>query len=153
MRGSAGGGERASGLGKKPRMRRAVLLLSGPMLFCLGIMLSLLATTASEAASTPTGADTRHADGGILGPLAEDGSHFLTPADDPQEPNKRPVKAFLMTVLVLVMTSSLGALTSWLLATNSRKQGAICPSRGAAGGSTRLVGTHDGSSFLGVFLR
>jgi hypothetical protein len=153
MRGSAGVGERPSGLGRKPGTRRAVPLLAGPMLFCLGILLSLLATTASEAASAPTGADARHADGGLSGPLAEDGSSFLTPADDPRETDKRPVNASLMTKLVLVITSLFGASTLCLLVRNPRRRGAIRSCRGAAGVSTRLVGTHDGSSFLGVFLR
>ena len=133
-------------------MRRAVFLLAGPMLFCLGIMLSLLAATASEAASAPTGADARHADGGILGPLAEDGSYFLTPADDAQEQDKRPVNAALMTMLVLVMTSLFGASTLYLLMRNPRRREAIRPCRGTEERRAWLVGTHDGPSFLGVFL-
>jgi len=49
MRGTVREGERALRLEKKPRMRRGVLFLSaGITLFCLGIMLSLLATTVSE---------------------------------------------------------------------------------------------------------
>jgi hypothetical protein len=46
--------EQAMRLGKKPRMRRAILLLlAGVMLSCLGSFLSLPQTTASEVPMVP----------------------------------------------------------------------------------------------------
>jgi hypothetical protein len=123
------------------------------MLVCLGILLSLLTTATAGISSELVQSDAGHSDGGVLVPLAEDGSYLLTPVDVAQEQDKRPVNASALTMLVLVMTSSFGALTLWRLATNSRKRGAIRPYRGAVGVMARLVGTHYGSSFLGVFLR
>jgi hypothetical protein len=145
MRGSARVNERALGLEKKPRMRRVVLLLAGLMLFCLGLLLALLATTASEASSDLAGADAGHVDGGVLVPLAEDGSYLPTPADETQETNKRPVNASLLTMLVLAIAFSFGTSTLWLLTRNPRR-------RGAEEGRAWSFGTHDGPSFLGVFL-
>jgi hypothetical protein len=71
-------GERALGLGKMPSMRRGVLLLlAGIALFCLGILLPLLATTVSEVPFGAAGADVGHVDGEALAPLAEYQSHPL----------------------------------------------------------------------------
>jgi hypothetical protein len=129
MRGAAKVSEQASVFGKNPTMRRVVLLLSGPMFFCLGILLCLLATTASEVASAPVSAGAGYMHGRVLVPLAEDGSHLLTPADEAQEQDKRPVNSSVLTMLVLVI---------------------LC--RQSEEGRRWLVRTHDGPSFLGVFL-
>src|SRR5215212_5567780 len=113
MRGRLREGERALPLGKKPRMRRSVLfLLAGVALFCLGISLSLLATTASEVPSAAAGADVDHVDREALAPLLEDGSHLLTPAEEAQETDERPVNASVLTMLVLAGASS-GASILW----------------------------------------
>jgi hypothetical protein len=152
MRGAAKVSEQASVLGKNPRMRRVVLLLSGPMLFCLGILLSLLGTTASEVASAPVSADAGYVHGRVLVPPAEDGSHLLTPADEAQEQDKRPVNSSVLTMLVLVITSLFGASTLCLLMRNPRRREAIRLCRQSEEGRRWLVGTHDGPSFLGVFL-
>jgi hypothetical protein len=152
MRGSAKVSEQASVLGKNPRMGRVVLLLSGPMLFCLGILLSLLATTASEAASAPMSADAGYVHGGVLVPLAEDGSYLLTPADEAQEQEKHPVNFSVLTMLVLIITSLFVASILWLLMRSPRRREAIRLCRGTEEGRRWLVGTHDGPSLLGVFL-
>jgi hypothetical protein len=145
MRGSARVDDRALGLEKKPRMRRVVLLMAGLMLFCLGLLLALLATTASEASSGLARADSGHVDGGVLVPLAEDGSYLPTPAEETQETNKRPVNASLLSMLVLAIASSFGASTLWLLRSNPRR-------RGSEEGRAWSLETDAGPSFLGVFL-
>ena len=131
-------------MGKQTGGRRADLLdlpFAGLALFCLGILLSLLATTASEVASAPVSADAGYVHGRVLVPLVEDGSHLLTPADEAQEQDKHPVNSSELTMLVLVM-----------LMRNLRRREAIRLCRQSEEGRRWLVGTHDGPSFLGVFL-
>jgi hypothetical protein len=122
------------------------------MLFCLGMLLSLLATTASEVASAPVSADAGYVHGIVLVPLVEDGSHLLTLADEAQEQDKRPVNASVLTMLVLGITSLFGASTLCLLMRNLRRREAIRLCQQSEEGRRWLVGTHDGPSFLGVFL-
>jgi hypothetical protein len=133
-------------LGKKPSMRRAILLLSaGVMLSCLGIFLSLPQTTASEVPAAPAGEN-----GGALDPPPEE-SYPLRAAGECQKKDELPVNASLLTMLVLVI-SSFGGSVIWLLATNACRQGAIC-SWGLKGGDRRwLAAAREGpSSLLGVF--
>jgi hypothetical protein len=156
MRGTLTEGERALGLGKKPRMRRGVLFLwAGVTLFCLGFFLhSLLASTPSEVPFGAAGADVGLADGEALAPLVEYGSHPLAPAEEAGDTDERPVNASVLTMLVLA-GASLGVSFLWLPATTSGlRWGAIRPSWGAAEGDRRWSGwSHDGLlSFLGVFL-
>jgi hypothetical protein len=136
-------------LGKKPRMRRAILLLmAGVMLSCLGIFLSLPQTTASEVPEVP--AAPAGENGGSNAPPTEE-SYPLRPAGERQKKDELPVNASLLTMLVLV-SSSFGGSVLWLLATNACGQGAIC-SWGLEGGDHRwLAATREGpSSLLGVF--
>jgi hypothetical protein len=136
-------------LGKKPRMRRAILLLSaGVMLSCLGIFLSLPQTPAygvPEVPATPVGED-----GGSNAPPPEE-SYPLRAAGERQKKDELPVNASLLTMLVLAI-SSFGGSVLWLLARNARRQGAVC-SWGLEGGDRRwLAAAREGpSSFLGVF--
>jgi hypothetical protein len=147
MRGLAKVSEQASVLGENPRRRRVVLLLSGLLLFCLVILLSLLATTAaSEVASAPVSADAGYVHGKALVPVAGDSSYRLTPADEAQEQDKRPVNSSVLSMLLPVITSLFGASTLCLLMRNPRRWEAIRPCPGT------LAGTHDGPSFLGVFI-
>jgi hypothetical protein len=135
-------------LGTKPRMRRAILLLSaGVMLSCLGIFLSLPQTTAHgvpEVPAAPVGED-----GGSNAPPPEE-SYPLRAAGERQKKDELPVNASLLTMLVLVI--SFGGSVLWLLATNASRQGAIC-SWGLEGGDRRwMAAVRQGpSSFLGVF--
>src|SRR5919107_2429697 len=70
-------GEQGLRLGKKPRMRRIVLLLlAGVVLCCLGILLSLPAT-APDVPSAFARADAAQVDGGANAPLP-DGSYPIT---------------------------------------------------------------------------
>src|SRR5215204_4021925 len=111
-------------------MRRVVLLLlAGIMLSCLGIFLSLPATTASEVPDVPSalaGANVGHVDRGANAPAPlPDERYPLTPAEEAQETDKLPVNAYLLTMLVLAIASLGASVVLWLLTTNARRQGAI----------------------------
>ena len=134
-------------------MRPGVLfLLAGVTLCCLGILLSLLATTVSEVPFGAAGADLGHVHGEALAPLAEYGSHPLTPADDDGDTDKRPVNASVLTMLVLAGACSGVSIFLWLATTGARWRGAIRSSWGAEGDRRWSAGAYDGLSFLGVFL-
>jgi hypothetical protein len=134
-------------------MRWGVLfLLAGVTLCCLGILLSLLATTVSEVPFGAAGADLGHVHGEALAPLAEYGSHPLTPADDDGDTDKRPVNASVLTMLVLAGACSGVSIFLWLATTGALKRGAIRSSWGAEGDRRWSAGAYDGLSFLGVFL-
>jgi hypothetical protein len=140
------------GLGKVPKRLPIILLLALSMLFCLGILCSLLTTAAAGMSSELARSDAGHSDGEVLVPLAEDGSYLPMPADVAQEQDTRPVNASVLTMLVLVITSLFGASTLCLLMRNPRRREAIRPCRETEEGRTWLVGSHDGPSFLAVFL-
>ena len=154
MRGTLTEGERALRQGKKPRMRRGILfLLVGVTLFCLGMLLSLLATTVSEVSAAAAGADVVHVDREALAPLAEYGSHPFTPAqEDGGDTDERPVNASVLTLLVLAGASFGVSIFLWLATTGALRRGAIRPSWGAEGDRRWSGGAHDGLSFLGVFV-
>lgn len=135
--------------GKKPRMRRTILLLmAGVMLSCLGSFLSLPQTTASEVADVPAAPEGEN--GGSNAPLLEE-SYALRAAGERQKQDELPVNASLLTRLVLVI-SSFGGSVLWLLAGHACRQGAIC-SWGLEGGDRRWLATVRvaPSSLLGVF--
>jgi hypothetical protein len=136
-------------LGKRPRMRRAILLLSaGVMLSCLGIFLSLPQTTASEVPEVPAAPAGENR--GALDPPPEE-SYPLRATGERQKKDELPENASLLTMLVLVIPS-FGGSVIWLLATNACRQGAIC-SLGLEGGDRRWLATVRvaPSSLLGVF--
>ena len=134
-------------------MRRGVLfLLAGVTLFCLGILLSLLATTVSEVPFGAAGADVSQVAEEALAPLAEYGSHPLTPADDDGDTDKRPVNASVLTMLVLAGACLGVSIFLWLATTGALRRGAIRSSWGAEGDRRWSAGAYDGLSFLGVFL-
>ena len=134
--------------GKKPSMRRVILLMAGVMLFCLGSFLSLPQTTASEVADVPAAPEGEN--GGSNAPLLEE-SYALRAAGERQKKDELPVNASLLTRLVLVI-SSFGGSVLWLLARHACRQGAIC-SWGLEGGDRRWLATVRvaPSSLLGVF--
>jgi hypothetical protein len=118
------------------------------MLSCLGILLSLPQTTASDVPelvpSAPAGVDE---DGVANAPgPPPDGSYPLTPADEVQEMDKHPMNASLLTTLVLAL--SFGASILWML-TNDLRRGAM----GSWSVEVRpgLSTAREGPSFLGVF--
>jgi hypothetical protein len=152
MRGTLTEGERALRLGKKPRMRPGVLfLLAGVTLFCLAILLSLLATTLSEVPFGAAGADVGQVAEEALAPLAEYQSHPLVLVEEAGDTDEGPVNASVLTMLVVASASS-GVSILWLPATSAWRRGAIRPSWGAEGDRRWSGGAHDGLSFLGVFL-
>jgi len=133
-------------------MRRGVLfLLAGVTLCCLRILLSLLTITASEVPLGAAGAHVAHVDAEAFSPLAEYGSHPLTPAREARETDERPVNASFLSMLVLA-GASLGISFLWLSKTSALRRGAIRPSWSAEGDGRWSAGAHDGLSFLGVFL-
>jgi hypothetical protein len=145
-------GELALGLGKKPRMRRGVLfLLAGVTLFCLGILLSLLATTVSEVPFGAAGADVAQVAGEALAPLAEYQSQPLTLAEEAGDTDERPVNASVLTMLMVGGACS-GVSILWLATTSAWRRGGAHPSWGAEGDRRWSAGADDGLSFLGVFL-
>jgi hypothetical protein len=124
-----------------------LLLLAGIMLCCLGVLLSL-PITVPDVPSALAGTNVGHVDrgAGASAPLP-DGSYPLTPAEEVQETDRRPVNAYLLTMLVLAC--SFGASVLRMLLTNPRRQGVIC----SWSGDDRpwLAVAYEDPSFLGVF--
>ena len=125
-------------------MRGFVLLLAGVMLCCLGISLSLPATT-PHLASDFARAGAAQMDGGANAPLP-DGSFPITPAEEVKEANRHPVNATLLTMLLLSL--SFGASVS-CMATNERGQAASC--FWDVEDRAWLAVAHENPSLLGVF--
>jgi hypothetical protein len=133
-------------------MRPGVLsLLAAVALFCLGILLCLLATTISEVPFGAAGADVAQVNGEVLAPLVEYGSYPLTPAEEARETDERPVNASLLTMLVLA-GASCGVSILWLATTSALRLGALRPCWGPGGDRGWSAGAYDGLSFFGVFL-
>ena len=105
-------------------MRGLVLLLAGVMLCCLGISLSLPATTPHLASAYAGAEAAQEVDGGVNAP-SPDGSYPITPAEEVKETDKRPMSVHLLTMAVLVIVP-LGASLLWMLTTRALRQGAIC---------------------------
>jgi hypothetical protein len=76
-----------------------------------------------------------------------DRSYPLRLAEETQETDRRPVNAYLLTMLVLAC--SFGASVLMMLLTDARRQGAICSWIGDDRGW--LAVAHEDPSFLGVF--
>jgi len=135
-----------------PRTRLGVVphLVVEVMLCCLALSTSLPATTAPDMSEAPSAPARAEQDGGVNAPLP-DGSYPLTPAEEAQERDKRPINAFLLTMLVLVTVASFGASVLSLLTMNSRTKrwGAICPWEVEV--LPWLAATLEKPSFLGVF--
>jgi hypothetical protein len=128
-------------------MRGFVLLLAGVVL-CLGILLSLPATSAAELPSAFVRADAaQEMDGGANAPLPDSASYPITAVEEIQQTGRHPVNASLLTVLVL--TLSFGASVLWMLTNERRRRAASClwgiQDRGW------LAVACEGPSFLGVF--
>ena len=129
------------------------LLLVGLALFCLGILLSFVATAAStttEVSSAPAGKAVANVDGEALVRLDKEASAPITPAvQEGRQTEEAPLRASLLTMLVVAVSPffTSGLL---LLATNSSLKGGGSHSLGLLGGS--LAATCGGASVLGVFL-
>src|SRR5829696_2444251 len=103
-----------------------LFLLAGVTPFCLGILLSLLATTVSEVPFAAAGADVGQVAEEALAPLAEYGSNPITPAEEAGETDERPVNASVLTMLVLAGASGVSIL--WPPTTSALRRGALRPS-------------------------
>ena len=123
-------------------------------MLCLGILVSLPATRATELPSASAGAEAaqEEVDGGANAPLP-DGSYPQTPpppppAEEVNETDKRPISAHLLTMAVLIIVP-LGASLLWMLMTNALRQGAVCSWGVLRASSTTSC---EEPSFLAVFL-
>lgn len=129
-------------------MNRLVrLLLTGVMLCCLGVLLSLPLTAPNESA-VHGGAHVEHVDRAANAPVPlPDGSYPLILAEELQETDRLPVNTYLLTMLVLSL--SFGASVLMMLLTDARRQGAIFSWISNDGGWVAVA--HEDPSFLGVF--
>lgn len=135
-------------------MHRLLLLAGAMLLCCLGLLLSLPATTSDVPAvpsSLAEGINVGHVDRGTSDPASNlpDGSYLLTPAEEAQETDKAPVNAYLLTMLVLAVASFFGTSVGWLLMTNACRRGAMCCS--VVDDRAWLAVIPENPSFLGVF--
>jgi hypothetical protein len=144
-------------VGKRPGGRRADLgdlLLAGLALFCLGILLSFLATATTatiEVSSAPAGKALGDADGEALARLDNDAtSGLLTPGEEAREGEELSARASLLMSMLVVAASSFFTSGLVLLVTNSSLKGVAHPSLGVLLGSRAAA--CGGVSFLGVFL-
>ena len=142
------GGVRALGL---------LLLVGGTLaLFCLGILLSFLATatiTTTEVSSAPAGKALGDADGEALVRLDKDATSGLltTPGEEVREGEELSVRAsVLMSVFVLAASSFFSTSGLVLVARNSSLKGGVSHSLGVLGGSSAAGCGR--ASLLGVFL-
>jgi hypothetical protein len=124
--------------------------LAGIALFCLGILLSFLATANAEVFSAPARTAVGNVHEEALVQLAKDAtSGPLTPAvQEARETEEGAVRASLLTMLVVAVSPFFTSGLS-LLAANSLKRGVSC-SLGVLGGSS--AADRGGASLLGVFL-
>ena len=122
-----------------------LLLSAGVMLCWLGIFLSLPASAPDLSSAYAEAA--QEVDGGVNAP-SPDGSYPITPAEELQETDKRPISAHLLTMPVL-MIGPLGAIVLWMLMSNALRQGAICSWDVVRASSTTSC---EEPSFLAVFL-
>jgi hypothetical protein len=128
-----------------------LLLLVGIMLCCLGVLLSLplSASDVPGVSSALAEANVGHVDRVANAPdPVPHGTYPLTPAVEFQEPDNGPMNAYLLTMLVLAL-SSFGASVGWLLMTNARRRQPACCS--VVDDHWWLATVPEGPSFLGVF--
>ena len=128
------------------------LPLAGLALFCLGILLSFLATANTEVFSAPAGKALGDVDGEALVRLDKDATSapLTTPAvQEARETEEGPLRASLLTMLVLAVSPFFASGLS-LLATNSSLKRGVSHSLGFLGGL--WAAGCGGASLLGVFL-
>ena len=137
-------------MGKRTGGRRADLLLAGLALFCLGILLSFLATAATGGSAAPARTAVGNVDGEALVQLPKDATSapLTTAVQEARETEEGPLRASLLTMLVVAVSPFFTSGLS-LLAANSLKRGVSC-SLGVLGGSS--AADRGGASLLGVFL-
>ena len=140
------GGVRALGL---------LLVVAGITLFCLGILLSFLATaTITEVSSAPAGKALGDADGEALVRVDYDATSGLltTPGEEVREGEELSVRvSLLMSMFVLAASSFFSTSGLVLVARNSSLKGGVSHSLGVLLGGSSAAGCGR-ASFLGVFL-
>ena len=125
-----------------------LLVLAGIMLCCFGVFSISLPHSAPHVSSAYGGANVGHMDRGANAPAPlPDGSYLLTPAEDPQETDRLPGNAYLLTMLMLAC--SFGASVLRRLLTSAGRQGATCSWIGDD--RAWLAVANEEPSFLGVF--
>ena len=115
-------------------------------LVCLGIFLLPLPTSGSEVPSALAMANSpglHLATNGTGHPL--DGTYLVAPAEEAKDAEKSPLKAELLTMLLLAV--SFGLSVGWLLR-NAHRQGALCS---LAGVRSSFAAICEDLPFLGVF--
>jgi hypothetical protein len=133
-----------------------LLLVAGIALFCLGISLSFLATTATitttEVSSVPGGKALGDADGVELVRLDKDPTSgpLTTPVEEAREGEEFSVRASLLMRMLVLAASPFFRSGLVLLARNSSSKGGVSHSFGVLGGSSAAAGGR--ASLLGVFL-
>jgi hypothetical protein len=144
-------GKRTGGGGRRADLLD--LLLVGLALFCLGILLSFLATaTTTEVSSAPARKALGNVDGEALARLDKDATSapLSTPAvQEARETEEGPLRASLLTMLVVAVSPFFASGLS-LLATNSSLKRGVSHSLGFLGGL--WAAGCGGASVLGVFL-
>src|SRR5215207_9959430 len=142
-------GKRTGGGGRRADLLD--LLLAGLALFCLGILLSFLATANTEVFSAPAQTAVANVHGEALVQLPKDATSApLTLAvQEGRQTEEGPVRASLLTMLVVAVSPFFASGLS-LLATNSSLKRGGSHSLGFLGGS--WAAGCGGASVLGVFL-
>ena len=136
--------------------RRAGLLdlpFAGLALFCLGILLSFLATANTEVFSAPAQTAVANVDGEALVRLDKDATSapLSTPAaQEARQTEESPLRASLLTMLVVAISSFFWRSGLSLLARNCSLKRGVSHSLGVLLGSS--AGANGGASVLGVFL-
>ena len=133
--------------------RRADLLLAALALFCLGILLSFLATaTTTEVSYAPAGKAVAKVDGEALARLDKEATSapLTTPAvQEARETEEGPLRASLLSMLVVAVSPFFRSGLSLLARNCSLKRG-VSHSLGVLGGL--WAAGCGGASLLGVFL-
>ena len=141
-------GKRTGGGGRRADLLD--LLLVGVALFCLGILLSFLATaTSTEITPAPAGEAVAKVDGETLVRLDKEATSapLTTPAvQEARETEEGPLRASLLTMLVVAISPFFRSGLSLLARNSSLKGGVSC----FLGGSSS-AGCGE-ASVLGVFL-
>ena len=144
-------GKRTGGGGRRADLLD--LLLVGVALFCLGILLSFLATNANtEVFSAPAQTAVGNVDGEALVQLPKDATSapLSTPAvQEGRQTEESPLRASLLTMLVVAVSPFFTSSLSLLTANSSLKRGVSC-FLGLLGGW--WVAGCGGASLLEVFL-
>ena len=144
-------GKRTGGGGRRADLLD--LLLAGLALFCLGILLSFLATANTEVFSAPAQTAVWNVDGEALVRLAKDATSALltTPAaQEARQTEENPLRASLLTMLVVAISPFFWRSGLSLLARNSSLKREVSHSLGVLLGSS--AGANGGASVLGVFV-